>query len=66
VARTHRAGNELHVWTVNTPQAMSRFIDMGVDNIITDRPAVLAQLLQRRQALTDAELLVIKLRNWLR
>jgi len=27
---------------------------------------VLAQLLQRRQALTDAELLVIKLRNWLR
>lgn len=66
VARTHQAGNELHVWTVNTPKAMSRFIDMGVDNIITDRPAVLAALLERRRALTDAELLVIKLRNWLR
>jgi len=66
VAQTHRAGNELHVWTVNNPHAMSRFIDMGVDNIITDRPAVLAELLKKRSELTDAELLVVKLRNWLR
>lgn len=66
VAKAHRAGNELHVWTVNQPLAMSRFIDMGVDNIITDRPAVLAELLERRRALTDAELLIMKLNNWLR
>lgn len=66
VAQTHRSGNEIHVWTVNSPNAMSRFIDMGVDNIITDRPDVLAELLERRSALTDAEVLVIKLRNWLR
>ncbi|MDF0749164.1 glycerophosphoryl diester phosphodiesterase membrane domain-containing protein [Marinobacter sp. 71-i] len=66
VAQTHRADNELHVWTVNSPRAMSRFIDMGVDNIITDRPAVLAELLEQRRGLTDAELLVVKLRNWLR
>ncbi|MCL7944909.1 glycerophosphodiester phosphodiesterase family protein [Marinobacter sp. ATCH36] len=66
VAQTHRSGNELHVWTVNSPNAMSRFIDMGVDNIITDRPEVLAALLEQRRGLTDAEVLVIKLRNWLR
>ncbi|KPP99031.1 glycerophosphodiester phosphodiesterase family protein [Marinobacter sp. HL-58] len=66
VARTHQSGNELHVWTVNSPDAMSRFIDMGVDNIITDRPDVLAELLERRRELTNAEVLVIKLRNWLR
>ncbi|MFN2360213.1 MAG: glycerophosphodiester phosphodiesterase family protein [Marinobacter sp.] len=66
VAQTHQSGNELHVWTVNNPDAMSRFIDMGVDNIITDRPDVLAELLESRQQLTDAEVLVIKLRNWLR
>ncbi len=66
VAQTHRSGNELHVWTVNSPNAMSRFIDMGVDNIITDRPEVLAGLLEHRRGLTDAEVLVIKLRNWLR
>lgn len=66
VARAHRDGNELHVWTVNQPVAMSRFVDMGVDNIITDRPDVLARLLQERDALSDAELLATKLRNWLR
>lgn len=66
VAQTRQSGNELHVWTVNNPDAMSRFIDMGVDNIITDRPDVLAELLERRNELTDAEVLVIKLRNWLR
>ncbi|MBE96502.1 glycerophosphodiester phosphodiesterase family protein [Marinobacter sp.] len=65
VARAHRSGKELHVWTVNSPDAMSRFIDMGVDNIITDRPDVLAELLERRNKLTDAEVLVVKLRNWL-
>lgn len=66
VARAHRDGNELHVWTVNQPVAMSRFVDMGVDNIITDRPDVLARLLRERDTLSDAELLAIKLRNWMR
>lgn len=66
VAQTRQSGKELHVWTVNNPAAMSRFIDMGVDNIITDRPDMLAELLERREKLTDAEVLVIKLRNWLR
>lgn len=66
VARAHRSGNELHVWTVNQPAAMSRFIDMGVDNIITDRPDVLSDLLQKRASLSDTELLATKLRNWLR
>lgn len=66
VARAHRSGNELHVWTVNQPAAMSRFIDMGVDNIITDRPDVLSDLLQQRASLSDTELLATKLRNWLR
>lgn len=66
VAQTHQSGNELHVWTVNNPRAMSRFIDMGVDNIITDRPALLAELLEHRRSLTDAELLAVKFRNWLR
>ncbi|MGM0767264.1 MAG: glycerophosphodiester phosphodiesterase family protein [Pseudomonadota bacterium] len=66
VARAHRAGNELHVWTVNQPAAMSRFIDMGVDNIITDRPELLSELLRQRATLSDAELLATKLRNWLR
>ncbi|MCG2582634.1 MAG: glycerophosphoryl diester phosphodiesterase membrane domain-containing protein, partial [Marinobacter sp.] len=66
VARAHRDDNELHVWTVNHPVTMSKFVDMGVDNIITDRPDVLSELLRERASLSDAELLAIKLRNWLR
>lgn len=66
IARAHQAGNELHVWTVNLAGDMGRFIDMGVDNIITDRPHVLAELLDSRSTLSDSELLVMKIRNWLR
>ena len=66
VAETHHSGQELHVWTVNQRDDMARFIDMGVDNIITDRPDVLVELIRERSALTDAELFVTKMRNWLR
>jgi len=66
VVTAKRLGYALHVWTVNDPAAMSRFIDMGVDNIITDEPAILRDLLDERADLTDAERLVIKIRNWLR
>jgi glycerophosphoryl diester phosphodiesterase len=66
VVAAKRLGYALHVWTVNEPGAMSRLIDMGVDNIITDEPAILRDLLDERAALTDAERLVIKIRNWLR
>lgn len=66
VVTARRLGYELHVWTVNDPRAMSRFIDMGVDNIITDRPATLARLLEERAELGQAERLVLKIRNWLR
>lgn len=66
VARARQLGYELHVWTVNQPSEMSRMIDMGVDNIITDRPDVLARILSERKELSDAERLALKLRNWLK
>ncbi|WP_340638145.1 glycerophosphodiester phosphodiesterase family protein [Salinicola tamaricis] len=53
------------VWTVNSTGAMSRYIDMGVDNIITDRPEALSALLAERREMSDGELLLVKLRNWL-
>ncbi len=65
IQRARRHGLEVHVWTVNDPRAMSRFIDMGVDHIITDRPDVLADLLAQRDALTDLERLLLRLRNWI-
>lgn len=66
VVAAKRLGYELHVWTVNDEALMSRFIDMGVDNIITDRPDALRTLLDERAALDQPERLVLKVRNWLR
>ncbi|SDG15714.1 glycerophosphodiester phosphodiesterase family protein [Microbacterium sp. 77mftsu3.1] len=33
----HARGIEVHVWTVNDPDAMTRLIGAGVDGIVTDR-----------------------------
>ncbi|WP_438828507.1 glycerophosphodiester phosphodiesterase [Streptomyces hesseae] len=45
VARLRRAGNAVHVWTVNEPEDVELCVRLGVDAIITNRPkAVLAQL----------------------
>jgi glycerophosphoryl diester phosphodiesterase len=45
VERVHRAGQRMHVWTVDEPADVALCADLGVDAIITNRPsAVLVQL----------------------
>ncbi|WP_411721780.1 glycerophosphodiester phosphodiesterase [Mycetocola sp.] len=45
----HRAGVEVHVWTVNSPDDMHRLVEMGVDGIITDRADLAIPLLAERR-----------------
>jgi len=45
LALFHDAGKTVAVWTVNSKDDMRRYIDMGVDAIITDRPDDLRALL---------------------
>ena len=65
IRATQRAGKEVHVWTVNDRASMQRFIELGVDNIMTDDPAMLRDLLAERAALSDPEKWLLTFRNWL-
>ena len=38
----------VHPWTIDDPADMERFLDMGVDGIITDRPDIMIEVLQER------------------
>jgi glycerophosphoryl diester phosphodiesterase len=62
IRRAHAAGKGIHVWTVNTPEMMVRMIERGVDNIITDDPALLARVIAARKQLSRPELLGLRLR----
>jgi len=62
VRRAHAAGKDVHVWTVNDPDVALRMIERGVDNIITDDPALVARVIAGRAALSRAELLALRLR----
>ncbi|MBK6502883.1 MULTISPECIES: glycerophosphodiester phosphodiesterase family protein [Candidatus Neomicrothrix] len=48
VARAHRAGVPVHVWTIDDPQEIERLLDLGVDGIITDSLENLTTALDRR------------------
>ena len=46
--RIIRSGHGLHVWTVNTPAELGLCLELGVEAVITDRPAYLLDLLDKR------------------
>ena len=48
VAAAHRRDLPVHVWTIDDPGEMERLLDLGVDGLMTDRPAVLRDVLERR------------------
>ncbi len=45
VEAAHRLGLEVHVWTVDERETMERLLGWGVDGIMSDRPDVLAEVM---------------------
>ncbi|MEO8468267.1 MAG: glycerophosphodiester phosphodiesterase family protein [Chloroflexota bacterium] len=50
VATAHDLELPVHVWTINDSDEMERLLDLGVDGLMTDRPALLRDVLIRRGA----------------
>jgi glycerophosphoryl diester phosphodiesterase len=48
VESAHEVGLVVHVWTVDDEPTMSRLLDLGVDGLMTDRPTLLKEVLERR------------------
>lgn len=49
VDQVHDSGMRCHTWTVDAGYAMRRALRTGVDGVITNRPAALGRLLERRR-----------------
>ncbi|WP_249714630.1 glycerophosphodiester phosphodiesterase family protein [Rhizomonospora bruguierae] len=48
VAHAHRLGLQVHVWTIDDPDAMTGLLELGVDGIMTDRVDVLRDVYAAR------------------
>jgi glycerophosphoryl diester phosphodiesterase len=48
VTAAHARGLQVHVWTVDTEEEAGTLLDLGVDGIMTDRPAMLREVLEKR------------------
>jgi glycerophosphoryl diester phosphodiesterase len=48
VEAAHRRDMQVHVWTIDDADEMTRLLDLGVDGIMTDRPKVLRGVLEQR------------------
>lgn len=46
ISHCNQRGVAVHVWTIDAPEEMRRFIRLGVNGLMTDRPSVLKNIAQ--------------------
>lgn len=61
MAQAQVAGKDVYAWTVNDAVSMSRMISLGVDGLITDRPALAREVLAYYQGLSTPERFMLRL-----
>lgn len=64
--RAARSGMQVHVWTVNSRDDMVAMILRGADNLITDDPKTAVEVVQWYESLSDPELILLRVRQWLK
>jgi glycerophosphoryl diester phosphodiesterase len=50
IEAAHRLGVRVDVWTIDQPDEMRWLLGLGVDVVMTKRPAVLAEVIRDRMA----------------
>jgi glycerophosphoryl diester phosphodiesterase len=63
VKQAQQNGKQIHVWTVNDLQTALAMIEVGADNIITDKPVAVQNWLQAWNDLTGTQKIALWLRN---
>lgn len=48
ITAAHKADIQVHVWTIDDPFEINRLLDLGVDGIMSDRPAILKKIMVER------------------
>lgn len=48
ISAMHRAGVEVHIWTVNDRAEMERLLELGVDGLVTDRADIAVEVVAER------------------
>jgi glycerophosphoryl diester phosphodiesterase len=54
IEAAHARSLQVHVWTVDTEREATEMLDLGVDGVMTDRPAMLRDVLKARGQWTGA------------
>jgi glycerophosphoryl diester phosphodiesterase len=54
IEAAHARSLQVHVWTVDTEREATELLDLGVDGVMTDRPAMLRDVLKARGQWTGA------------
>ncbi len=49
IEKVHKNNKRIHVWTINDPEKMEKFIDLQVDSIITDNSKEVTRLIQEKK-----------------
>lgn len=62
IARAHKGGKQVHVWTVNNPRQMLRMLALGADVLITDYPQEAVEIRAQWLALSPVEQTALRLR----